>query len=170
MFFLRAGIPSGISWEEQFDGRNFTKLKQPVKHLESLLWLTSVISTVLASISCRARTESDCTRTKEHIARSGGTLCRVIESREEECDEEQRVRRTVKKKKRKEVLPERWMWFPGSRDDPRSPHRTDIVWWFPSGPRQSTGGKPGHPADRKQQWGGSWEGQKGGRKEGRMDE
>lgn len=43
---------------------------------------TSVISTVLASISCRARTERDCSRTKEHMARSGGTFCKCINNRE----------------------------------------------------------------------------------------
>lgn len=35
---------------------------------------TSVISTVLASISCRARTDRDCTRMKVHMAKSGGTF------------------------------------------------------------------------------------------------
>ena len=31
-------------------------------------------STVLASISCRARTDRDCSRTKQQMARSGGTF------------------------------------------------------------------------------------------------
>lgn len=42
-------------------------------HLE----LTSVISTVLANISCSARTDSDCSRMKVQMARSGGTLYRA---------------------------------------------------------------------------------------------
>lgn len=33
-------------------------------------------STVLASISCRARTDRDCSRMRQQIARSGGTFCR----------------------------------------------------------------------------------------------
>lgn len=41
------------------------------------LELTSVISTVLASISCSARTDRDCSRMKVQMARSGGTFYRA---------------------------------------------------------------------------------------------
>lgn len=41
------------------------------------LELTSVISTVLANISCSARTDRDCSRMKVQMARSGGTFYRA---------------------------------------------------------------------------------------------
>lgn len=43
---------------------------------------TSVISTVLANISWRARTERDCSRMKVQMAKSGGTFCNHTDSTE----------------------------------------------------------------------------------------
>lgn len=47
----------------------------PVTHPALGGSLTSTpASTVLASISCRARTDRDCSKTKQQMARSGGTF------------------------------------------------------------------------------------------------
>ncbi len=44
----------------------------------------SLLCPVLASISCRARTDRDCSSTKLQIHRSGGTYCRRRGERDKE--------------------------------------------------------------------------------------
>lgn len=48
----------------------------------------SLFCPVLASISCRARTDRDCSNTKLQIHRSGGTYCRVEGEKDEEVRRE----------------------------------------------------------------------------------
>lgn len=43
----------------------------------------SLLCPVFASISCRARTDSDCSSTKLQMHRSGGTYCRAEGGKEE---------------------------------------------------------------------------------------
>lgn len=44
----------------------------------------SLLCPVLASISCRARTDRDCSNTKLQIHRSGGTYCRMEGEKDKE--------------------------------------------------------------------------------------
>lgn len=48
----------------------------------------SLFCPVLASISCRARTDRDCSNTKLQIHRSGGTYCRVEGEKDKEVRRE----------------------------------------------------------------------------------
>lgn len=95
------------------------------------LSLTSDISTVLANISCRARTDRDCSRMKLHMARSGGIFCEYINNTQVKHSWlKQGSVHAAQVKKREELigsLPEHWMWFPGSRDGSQTPRRTDIA-------------------------------------------
>lgn len=113
-----------------------------------LLKPTSVISTVLANISWRARTERDCSRMKVQMARSGGTFCKRGESTEVRKRPTEAAAATHRRRCEARILPEHWMWFQGSRGGSRSPHRTGTTWSAPSGRRQYTAERPGHPASK----------------------
>lgn len=56
----------------------------------------SLFCPVLASISCRARTDRDCSNTKLQIHRSGGTYCRMEEKEREGRREGGSEKRTIK--------------------------------------------------------------------------
>lgn len=94
---------------------------------------------VLDSISCNARTDRDCSRMKQQIARSGGTFWNTGQP-VNSSSLTRGFQHSVLK------LPEHWRWSQGSRAGSRTLHTTDTAWSAPWGWTQCTATPPGHPA------------------------